>query len=191
VFCHFDWINLATGHLLWWRKCVGLPYKFHVIKLKTFYSPDRRFLSRSRLTTLTRHATRISKSYYSDTAQTTNALRPSKWTLQIGLVKPCFRITYWLGYGLDDRKIMLRSPAGTRILSLINISTPALGPTKPPAQWVKVFFPGGYSGRSLKLTNHLYLVLKLRISGRLGSRLRGYHPVAPRPLRYGPVVHRI
>jgi hypothetical protein len=27
--------------------------------------------------------------------------------------------------------------------------------------------------------------------GRLGSRLRGYHPVAPRPLRYGPFVHRL
>jgi hypothetical protein len=27
--------------------------------------------------------------------------------------------------------------------------------------------------------------------GRLGSRLRGYHAVAPRPLRYGPFVHRL
>jgi hypothetical protein len=27
--------------------------------------------------------------------------------------------------------------------------------------------------------------------GRLGSRLWGYHPVAPRPLRYGPFVHRL
>jgi hypothetical protein len=28
------------------------------------------------------------------------------------------------------------------------------------------------------------------VDGRLGSRLRGYHPVAPRPLRYGRFVHR-
>jgi hypothetical protein len=28
-------------------------------------------------------------------------------------------------------------------------------------------------------------------NARLGSRLRGYHPVAPRPLRYGLFVHRL
>jgi hypothetical protein len=29
-----------------------------------------------------------------------------------------------------------------------------------------------------------------QVDGRLGSRSLGYHPVAPRPLRYGPFVHR-
>jgi hypothetical protein len=29
------------------------------------------------------------------------------------------------------------------------------------------------------------------VDGRLGSRLQCYHPVAPRPLRYGPLVHRL
>jgi hypothetical protein len=29
------------------------------------------------------------------------------------------------------------------------------------------------------------------LDGRLGSRLRGCHPVAPRPLRYGPFVYRL
>jgi hypothetical protein len=29
------------------------------------------------------------------------------------------------------------------------------------------------------------------IDGRLGSRSRGYHPIAPRPLRYGPFVRRL
>jgi hypothetical protein len=29
------------------------------------------------------------------------------------------------------------------------------------------------------------------VDGRLGSRLRGYHLVAPRLLRYGPFVHRL
>jgi hypothetical protein len=33
--------------------------------------------------------------------------------------------------------------------------------------------------------------LSVTPDGRLGSRLRGYHPVAPRPLRYGPFVHRV
>jgi hypothetical protein len=28
------------------------------------------------------------------------------------------------------------------------------------------------------------------VDGRLGSRLRGYHPIAPRLLRYGSFVHR-
>jgi hypothetical protein len=29
------------------------------------------------------------------------------------------------------------------------------------------------------------------VDGKLESRLRGYHPFAPRPLMYGPFVHRI
>jgi hypothetical protein len=29
------------------------------------------------------------------------------------------------------------------------------------------------------------------LDGRLGSRLPGYHPVAPRPLRYGLFVHHL
>jgi hypothetical protein len=33
--------------------------------------------------------------------------------------------------------------------------------------------------------------IQRRQQGRLGSRLRSYHPVAPRPLRYGPFVHRL
>jgi hypothetical protein len=31
----------------------------------------------------------------------------------------------------------------------------------------------------------------LLVDGRLGSRLRGHHPVPPRPLRYGPFVHHL
>jgi hypothetical protein len=33
--------------------------------------------------------------------------------------------------------------------------------------------------------------LIVSVGGRLGSLLRGYHPVEPRPLRYGPFVHRL
>jgi hypothetical protein len=29
------------------------------------------------------------------------------------------------------------------------------------------------------------------VDGRLGSRSRGYHPVAPRPLKYGPFLHHL
>jgi hypothetical protein len=52
--------------------------------------------------------------------------------------------------------------------------------------------PTRFSANSL--SHHLPLpasgTTKL-VDGRLGSRLRGYHPVAPRPLRYGPFVHRL
>jgi hypothetical protein len=40
-------------------------------------------------------------------------------------------------YGLDDRAIGVRSPAGAeRIFPLSSVSRPALGPTQPPVQWV-------------------------------------------------------
>jgi hypothetical protein len=39
-------------------------------------------------------------------------------------------------YGLDDRAIGVRSPAGERIFPLSSVSRPALGPTQPPVQWV-------------------------------------------------------
>jgi hypothetical protein len=39
-------------------------------------------------------------------------------------------------YGLGDRAIEVRSPAGARIFPLVSVSRPALGPTQPPVQWV-------------------------------------------------------
>jgi hypothetical protein len=33
--------------------------------------------------------------------------------------------------------------------------------------------------------------VNILVDGRLGSRSQGYHPVAPRPIRYGPFVHRL
>jgi hypothetical protein len=47
-------------------------------------------------------------------------------------------------YGLDDRAIEVRSPAGKRIFPLASVSRLTLGPTQPPVQWVSVVIsPGG------------------------------------------------
>jgi hypothetical protein len=44
-------------------------------------------------------------------------------------------------YGLDDRAIGVRSPAGAKDFS--SLSRPALGPTQTPVQWVPgVLSPG-------------------------------------------------
>jgi hypothetical protein len=41
------------------------------------------------------------------------------------------------GYGLDDRAIEVRSPAeAERIFPVASVPRPALGPTRPPVQWV-------------------------------------------------------
>jgi hypothetical protein len=45
------------------------------------------------------------------------------------------------GYGLNDRRVAVRVPVGSRIFSMS--SGPALGPTQPPIQWVpKALSPG-------------------------------------------------
>jgi hypothetical protein len=41
-----------------------------------------------------------------------------------------------IGYGLDDRMIGVRFPAGVGIFLFDTMSRPALGPTEPPIQWV-------------------------------------------------------
>jgi hypothetical protein len=50
-------------------------------------------------------------------------------------------------YGLDDRAIGVRSPAGAKeFFSLTSVCRPALRPTQPPVQWVPgVLSPGGKS----------------------------------------------
>jgi hypothetical protein len=66
-------------------------------------------------------------------------------------------------YGLDNRAIGVRSPAGAK--DLASFSRPALGPTQPPVQWVPgVLSPGLKRGRSVTLTTRPHLVPRLRMS---------------------------
>jgi len=51
------------------------------------------------------------------------------------------------------------------LLLALAVSRPALGPTQPPIQWVPGILSRGYSGRGVKLTTHLHLVLRLRMRG--------------------------
>jgi hypothetical protein len=58
-------------------------------------------------------------------------------------------------YGLDDRAIEVRSPAGAEDFPLTSVSRPALGPTQPPVQWVPgVLSPGVKRGRGVMLTTN-------------------------------------
>jgi hypothetical protein len=66
-------------------------------------------------------------------------------------------------YWLDDRAIGVRSPAGAKDFS--SVSRPALGPTKPPVQWVPgVLSPGLKRGRGVTLTTHPHLVPRSSMS---------------------------
>jgi hypothetical protein len=48
------------------------------------------------------------------------------------------------------------------------------------------------NNRLCRMSFFLYrVILSLQAPSRLGSQLWGYHPVAPRPLRYRPFVHRL
>jgi hypothetical protein len=43
-----------------------------------------------------------------------------------------------------------------------------LGPFQPHIQWVPGVLPGGKAAESLKLTTHLHVVPRLRVSGAVG-----------------------
>jgi hypothetical protein len=61
-------------------------------------------------------------------------------------------------YGLDDRAIGVRSPAGAKDFSS-SLCVQPLGPTQRPVQWVGgVLSLGVKRGRGVMLTTHPYLV---------------------------------
>jgi hypothetical protein len=55
--------------------------------------------------------------------------------------EPGSSVSIVYGYGLDDRAIGVRYPAGAKDFSLTSVSKPALGPTQRPVQWVPGSFP--------------------------------------------------
>jgi hypothetical protein len=57
-------------------------------------------------------------------------------------------------YGLDDRAIGVRFPAGARIFPVASVSRPALGPTQPPVQWVPGVISPGVKARPGRDADH-------------------------------------
>jgi hypothetical protein len=60
-------------------------------------------------------------------------------------------------YGLDDRMIGVRIPAGLRICFFDTASSQALGPTQPPIQWVPRALSLGVK-RPVSEADHSHLV---------------------------------
>lgn len=69
----------------------------------------------------------------------------------------------WLGCGLNDPEF--KPLQDKEILLFSKTSRLALGPTRPVIQWVLGTLLPRQSSQGMRLTTHLYLVLKLRISG--------------------------
>jgi hypothetical protein len=69
------------------------------------------------------------------------------------------------GYGLDERGVGVTSPNAAKNFLFSTSSTPVLGFTQPPIQWVpEVLFPG-VKRPGVKLTTHLQPVPRSRIYG--------------------------
>jgi hypothetical protein len=57
-------------------------------------------------------------------------------------------------YGLDDRAIGVRFPAGQRIFPVASVSRPALGHTQPPVKWVPGVLSTGVKARPGRDADH-------------------------------------
>jgi hypothetical protein len=77
--------------------------------------------------------------------------------MYIPVEKPASSVSIVSGYGLDDRAIDVRTPAGAKDFS--SVSRPALGPTQPPVQCLPgVLSPGVKRGRGVTVTTNPHLV---------------------------------
>jgi hypothetical protein len=81
------------------------------------------------------------------------------------------------GYGLDNQGVGVRAVVGSRIFS--SPRRPDVEPTHPPIHGYCGLFPQGQSGRGVKLTTHLQLVLRSRKCGSIHplSRTPSWHSV--------------
>jgi hypothetical protein len=77
------------------------------------------------------------------------------------------------GYGLDDWGVGVLVPVGSRIFFSLNRPDRLWGPPNL-SNGYRGHFPRGWSGRDVKLTTHLRLVLKSRKSGSI-------HPLPHKP----------
>jgi hypothetical protein len=115
-------------------------------------------------------------SIVSDSTDGSNAKCNTKAEIQELTIS--FRLQSWsfTTYGIGQSKQWLLHagrlrgqslcPGRGKIFILSMSSRPVLGPTQPPIQWVQgALSPGGWNGRSVKLTNGLELVPWWRIRG--------------------------
>jgi hypothetical protein len=65
------------------------------------------------------------------------------------------------GWTIEEMEFDFRQ--GKEIFLFFITSRASLVPTQPHIQWVPRAFSWGQSGRSMKLTIHIYLVLRLRV----------------------------
>jgi hypothetical protein len=69
-------------------------------------------------------------------------------------VEPGSSVSVVSDYGLDNRAIGVRSPAGAKDFSSILFVRPALGPTQPPVQWVPGVLSPGVKARPGRDADH-------------------------------------
>jgi hypothetical protein len=69
------------------------------------------------------------------------------------------------GYRLDNREVRVRVPVGSKISSSLRRPDRLWGPRSLISNGYHGLFPRGWSGRDVKLTTHLQLVLRSRKCG--------------------------
>jgi hypothetical protein len=99
------------------------------------------------------------------------------YNLQLRATSMSQSIQQWSYYGLDCQRIDVQFLVGTEIFLFNTMSRLALGPTQPPIQWVSGLLPQ-VSGRGMKLTTHLHLLLSLKICGFIHSPIH-LHGIVP------------